>query len=279
MTNVPSLSMPARLVLGRATFQDSTKPDVGVFDVLYRYPHAGLVADGMGVILAEDFPLALTGDKARRLPGLPFGDAVIRALPKNAIAALIERRGQELSEEEIRQLLLPLLRAAASGEVVVAGVPCPPTPDPQYVPFAPNMLPHWRFIPGQDVAAPRIPAATAYMSVRVFTVMEWVLMEAMECRLRAQPRDSADLGTHPNGNPLNTTVSRKGKGGRKPTFETAPFVQEIVRVANGPDGIETRSELNEHMREWAGQHWKDPPSDEWVRQQVLVNCPPEIPPG
>lgn len=186
MTNVPSLSMPARLVLGCATFQDSTKPDVGVFDVLYRHPHAGLVADGMGVILAEDFPLALTGDKARRLPGLSFGDAVLRALPRDAIVTLTERRGQELSEEEVRQLLLPLFHAAASGEVVVAGVLCPPAPDPQYVPFASNMLPHWRFIPGRDVAEPRIPAANAYMSVRVFTAMEWVSMEATGRRLRAQ---------------------------------------------------------------------------------------------
>lgn len=186
MSSVIRSNVPARLVLGRATFHDPAKPDAMIFDVLYRHPDGRVIADGLSVVLAEDFPLLLKPEEVRRLPGLPFGDAVIRALSKEAIAALIEKRGQELQEVEIRELIAPLLRSAAYGEVIIAGVLCPPSPDPQYVPFAPNMLPHWRFIPGQDVAEPRIAAAVRFMSIRVFTNEEWTCLNAIDRRLRVR---------------------------------------------------------------------------------------------
>lgn len=278
MSEVIRSTLPARLVLGRARFHDRTKPDVSVFDVVYRDPKARLVADGLSAFLAEDFPFAITEEEAGRLLGHSFGNEVVRALPRDTIISLMERRGEELSEVEVRKLLQPLMRAATFGEVVIAGVPCPPSPDPQYVPFAPNLLPHWRFIPGQDVAEPLFAGSAPFMALRVFTPMDWIALDAVDRRLRVRPRESAVSGDRITTASNPVAAAQKGRGGRKQVFDPTLFNQEIVRIANGRHGIESRGELTEHMREWSAQHWKEPPSDEWVRQHVLAACPPEIPP-
>ncbi len=272
MSSIAQSNLPARLVLGRATFLDRTKADVTVLDILYKHPDIGLVADGMGVVLAEDFPLALTSDERHRLPGLSFGDAVVRALPREMLVAFMEKRGQALNKEEERELLQPLIRAATYGDVMIAGVPCPPVPDPQYVPFAPNMLHHWRFVPGQDVADPLFPGAAPFMSLRVFTLLEWAVLDATDRRLRARPRESATSGAPTSLNPTSAATSRIDKGGAPPKPGWPAFIAEVVRYADF-DGIKSKRELNRHMKDWCTHNWRDAPDESTIRRKIAEFCP------
>lgn len=183
------LNVPARLVLAHATFTDPSKPDATVFDVVYRHPDfpGRLVADGMRVLLAGTIPLALSSEEGGQLEGLPYGDAVIHALDRDARAALFEHQGKALANLELSDLKAPLFGLAMRGEVVIAGVASPPSPDPVYVPFSPAMLCHWEFTPGLDTATPRIPAALSFVSVRVFTPEAWGRIAASGRRLKRRP--------------------------------------------------------------------------------------------
>jgi hypothetical protein len=110
--------------------------------------------------------------------GLPFGRAVVQELSREHVAALLRRLGKPLSEDDVRDLLAPMLAKAFRGLLVIAGVRAPPEPNGCYVPFRAEMLSYWRFIPGEDCAYAKVAGAADFMAVRVFTPREWDRVES-----------------------------------------------------------------------------------------------------
>jgi len=102
---------------------------------------------------------------------------------------------------------------------VLAGVAGLPAADPEYTPFAPTMIPHWRFIAGEDIAEPLFAGAMTYMSLRVFTSAEFSFVERCGRKLREMP--------HPLGEDAQTsaTVPPGGSG-----FPGRPTSQQLIEA-------------------------------------------------
>jgi hypothetical protein len=64
--------------------------------------------------------------------------------------------------------------------------------------------------------------------------------------------------------------SPKGKGGRKP-YPWDEFWLEIVRIANAPDGLPARDELQERMIQWCHDTWGTI-GDSTVRERIKLIC-------
>lgn len=82
----------------------------------------------------------------------------------------------------------PTMDLVAAGQIVLAGVPAPIGFDPVYQPISPVMLPHWRFIAGDDRAEPLTMGAVPYVSLRVFSIEHFAFVVRCGGRLRPLPR-------------------------------------------------------------------------------------------
>ena len=176
---------PGHLILGRLHPGDG-KPPVQVADIAYSVPghpyRMGLM--GLQVAAAGSPPWMLTASR----PGLSFGQAVLQTMPPEVLARIGGGQPAVFSDLEVADLLRPVLDRVACGELVLAGVAAPPTADPEYTPFTPTMLPHWRFIAGDDIAEPLFAGAMTYMSLRVFTNAEFSFVERCGRKLREMPQ-------------------------------------------------------------------------------------------
>jgi hypothetical protein len=215
--------MPGRAVLGRAKFHDPERPPVSFFDIASRPPeiHQRVYFTGLQALAAERIPLAIAEEDQGSLPGQPFGSAVIRALAPEVLQALFHRRGEALTDTEVDDLMAPVLRLVAQGKLVLAGVGSPPSPDPEYQAFAPTMLSHWSFVPGEDVAVPRVAGGLTFVSLRVFTLMEFAFVERSGRKLRPLARvgatDAIQLTSDVERAPATEAVAssyRTGAAGR-----------------------------------------------------------------
>src|SRR4051794_5920971 len=57
-----------------------------------------------------------------------------------------------------------------------------------------------------------------------------------------------------------TPSKRKNLGGRPPKFNWDAFWCHIVEIANTPDGLPDRAELQRHMMDWCAEQWDDTPA-------------------
>lgn len=180
-----SIRLPGRVVFGRAHFDDGRQA-VNVAELMLPHPwepHT-LVALGMGSKLAGSPPWMADGT----LPGVPFGSAVAATLPRSVMEDVLRGRGgRAFTEREVADFLRPVLDAVARSERILAGVPSPPSADPEYVRMSPVMLPHWVFIAGDDRAEPLYSGAVELLALRVFTPAEFAFVEVCGGRLRPMP--------------------------------------------------------------------------------------------
>jgi hypothetical protein len=58
------------------------------------------------------------------------------------------------------------------------------------------------------------------------------------------------------------------RGGRPATYDWEAFAREVVRVANTPDGLGSRSDLTKHMQEWCMTTWGCEPSESQLRAKI-----------
>jgi hypothetical protein len=58
------------------------------------------------------------------------------------------------------------------------------------------------------------------------------------------------------------------KGGRTDKFRWDEFWVEVCRIANTPDGLPEKRELNQHMLKWAASNWPEPPDDSTIRAKT-----------
>ncbi len=61
------------------------------------------------------------------------------------------------------------------------------------------------------------------------------------------------------------TRPRQNKGGRPPEYDQMAFAAEVIRIANTPDGLPSRSDLHRQMVEWCQRSWGKEPSDSTLR--------------
>ncbi len=66
--------------------------------------------------------------------------------------------------------------------------------------------------------------------------------------------------------PLDTSVAKRG---RPPKYNWDEFFVEIIRLANGIDGVpETQSELEATMAEWCLNQWGTEPAESTIRDKI-----------
>lgn len=59
------------------------------------------------------------------------------------------------------------------------------------------------------------------------------------------------------------------KGGRPPKYDWDDFYCEVVRIANGLDGLpEKQGELEKAMLDWCSQHWNTEPGESTIRTKI-----------
>jgi hypothetical protein len=77
--------------------------------------------------------------------------------------------------------------------------------------------------------------------------------------------------------PLGPEVgdSRRNRGGRPQKYDRMAFAREMIRVANGVDGLPERAELTRHMSDWCSAHWTEAPADSVVREWIAQLDPRE----
>ena len=60
------------------------------------------------------------------------------------------------------------------------------------------------------------------------------------------------------------------KGGRPAKHGWDGFWHEVVRIANTPDGLPDRAELQRRMMDWCGEYWDEPPAESAVRGKLAA---------
>jgi hypothetical protein len=68
--------------------------------------------------------------------------------------------------------------------------------------------------------------------------------------------------------PQGIPVPQPNLGGRPPKWNWLAFDAEVVRIANTPDGLPERHELNSLMLDWCMTEWKDTPAESAVRDRI-----------
>lgn len=59
------------------------------------------------------------------------------------------------------------------------------------------------------------------------------------------------------------------KAGRKPAYDWLTFTYEIIRIANGPDGLpDSQAELERVMAEWCSQNWEKEPGETSLKDHI-----------
>lgn len=222
-----------QLILGRMYPGDGTPP-VQVADIAHAipgHPHRfGLL--GLKVAAAGSPPWMLAAPR----PGMSFGHAVMRTMPAEVIARISGGHPAVFSDLEVADLLRPVLDSVFCGHLVLAGVAAPPTADPEYTPFTPTMLSHWRFIAGEDVAEPLFAGAMTYVSLRVFTNAEFSFVERCGRKLREMPPLSAAADAA--GAPVLSQAPPSMRSG----FAGRPTSQQLVEME-----LEARFERGEML--------------------------------
>jgi hypothetical protein len=75
----------------------------------------------------------------------------------------------------------------------------------------------------------------------------------------------------PRAEASSKVVATENVGGRPPTYPWDEFAREMIRLANGPDGLPKGPKLTKHMRKWCeaeGAEWKDGPCDSTLRDRI-----------
>ena len=77
--------------------------------------------------------------------------------------------------------------------------------------------------------------------------------------------------------PPGPVVGGSGRncGGRPQKYDRMAFAREMIRLANGLDGLPERAELTRHMSDWCSAHWKEAPADSVVRAWITQLDPRE----
>ena len=243
--NQVSFRVIGRVVLGRLRYNDDREPEYHA-DLVFVDPSAsfrlGLL--GLGAQLAGSAPWMLTNT----LPGASFGAAVAHTLPSELKQAILGGKRHVFTEIEVADLLRPVLDAVAKGQLILGGVPAPPSADPEYVPFSPTMLPWWRFIAGDDAAESLVPGATSYVALRVFTPLEFGFVQRCDGKLRPL---SDVIAAAP------VTPRRTGCAGRPSSANLAKV--EMQRRADAGQMLSTLIEEAEHLVAWLqAAHPKEP---------------------
>ena len=77
------------------------------------------------------------------------------------------------------------------------------------------------------------------------------------------------LAETPDSNPSDPiSAKRRNLGGRPPKFEWDAFWRQVVKIANTPDGLPARTELQNIMMDWCAVQWGDTPADSMIRDKL-----------
>ena len=81
---------------------------------------------------------------------------------------------------------------------------------------------------------------------------------------------TAELGVRES----KSEAATKHPGGRPPKYDRNSFIQELVRLANTPDGLPDRPILFSHMADWCSKTWNKIPADSTIRAWISNIYPP-----
>ena len=65
---------------------------------------------------------------------------------------------------------------------------------------------------------------------------------------------------------------RKNKGGAPRKYDWAAFIQEVVRIANTPDGLPDWAQLTKDMKEWCLNNWGIEPAESLILRGIFRSC-------
>jgi hypothetical protein len=63
-------------------------------------------------------------------------------------------------------------------------------------------------------------------------------------------------------------LSARNSGGRPEKYDWLAFDAEVVRIANTPDGLPPREDLQNTMLQWCEDNWGKQPGDSMVRERI-----------
>jgi hypothetical protein len=74
-------------------------------------------------------------------------------------------------------------------------------------------------------------------------------------------------------NELEPNERPRRQGGRPPKYDWHSFVRELLRIANTPDGLPPREDLQRRMLDWCERNWETSPADSTVRGYIASLYP------
>ena len=86
-----------------------------------------------------------------------------------------------------------------------------------------------------------------------------------------------DPTQHLSGQPARKTSRDVNLGGRPPEYGWDEFVREIVRFANQPDGLQSRTVVKRHMLDWCARHFAEQPDVSTIDRYLKRYLPTELP--
>jgi hypothetical protein len=172
-----SKASKAETVQARTVFAYCSKTDRVFLDAVMpdpSHPDRFILAIS-GASGVQHFPLVGSDYTAmqEKTPGTPFSAAILQLVASGLTGMPHFEYGTALTQQEIAEITAPLLRWAALGKTVIAGLLLPTAPDARFIRFTAQHLGHWKFIPGADEARSRQAGGKTFGSIRVFSVEEW----------------------------------------------------------------------------------------------------------